>query len=249
MQSTMNYKHPRHTAIIMDGNGRWATRQGLPRSLGHRAGVTAVRRVVKAASDLGIEKLTLFAFSADNWRRPAAEVSALMGLLSSFIESETQKLVENGVRLNIIGRRDRLAASLVAEIARAEDATRNGRTLHLQIAFDYSSREAIARAASRLPEGAEVTVDQLDHLIAQTTSESEGAGAVDLLIRTGGEQRLSDFLLWECAYAELYFSDRMWPDFSAGDLAAAVANFQQRQRRFGGLDEALHAPAAAEAIA
>jgi undecaprenyl diphosphate synthase len=201
-----------HVAIVMDGNGRWATRRGLPRVAGHRAGAEAVRRSVEAAPGLGIAALTLYAFSSDNWKRPRGEVSALMRLFARYLRTETPRLSDNGVRLELVGRRDRLPSPLVAAIDAAEHATAGGTRLRLRLAVDYSSRWAI-RAGALLPD-------------------------VDLLIRTGGEQRLSDFLLWECAYAELYFSDTMWPDFGAADLGAAVAEFRARERRFGGLPEA-----------
>lgn len=193
----------------MDGNGRWGTRRGLPRAAGHRAGAEAVRRAVAAAPNLGIGALTLYAFSADNWNRPAGEVAVLMRLFARYLRIETPRLAEKGVRLSIIGRRDRLPAPLVGAITAAEAATARGSALDLRIAVDYSARAAI-RAGAMVPD-------------------------VDLLIRTGGEQRLSDFLLWECAYAELWFTDSMWPDFTAADLAAALRAFHGRERRFGGL--------------
>ncbi|HEY7193481.1 MAG TPA: polyprenyl diphosphate synthase [Gemmatimonadales bacterium] len=198
-----------HVAIVMDGNGRWATRRGLPRAAGHRAGAEAVRRAVKIAPDCGITALTLYAFSSDNWTRPSAEVSMLMRLFARYLRSETAELAAQGVKLMIVGRRDRLPISLVEAIEAAEQATAAGTRLELRIAVDYSGRAAI-RAGAFLPD-------------------------VDLLIRTGGEQRLSDFLLWECAYAELWFTERMWPDFAASHLAAAVHEFHSRDRRFGGL--------------
>lgn len=198
-----------HVAIVMDGNGRWATRRGLPRTAGHRAGADAVRRVVRVAPGCGITALTLYAFSSDNWTRPAAEVSTLMRLFARHLRTETAELAEQGVKLTVIGRRDRLPHSLVAAIAAAEQVTAAGTRLELRIAVDYSARDAIRRGAL-LPD-------------------------VDLLIRTGGEQRLSDFLLWECAYAELWFTERMWPDFGASHLAAAIHEFHSRDRRFGGL--------------
>jgi undecaprenyl diphosphate synthase len=201
-----------HVAIVMDGNGRWATRRGLPRAAGHRAGAEAVRRAVEAAPGLGVAALTLYAFSADNWKRPPGEVAALMRLLARYLRTETARLVKNGVRLELVGRRDRLPAPLVAAIAAAEGATAGGARLRLRLAVDYSSRWAIG-AGAILPD-------------------------VDLLIRTGGEQRLSDFLLWECAYAELHFTTTMWPDFGAVELAGAVTDFHARTRRFGGLPEA-----------
>ena len=193
----------------MDGNGRWATHRGLPRTAGHRAGVDAVRRVIETAPELGISTLTLFAFSSDNWRRPGAEVNALMQLLRYYLRAELPKLIENGVRLTVIGRRDRLPGYLKQRIADTERASASGTRLHLQVAVDYSSRHAIANQ--------------------QTCAD------VDLVIRSGGEKRLSDFLLWESAYAELLFVDTLWPDFGADDLRAALADFHSRERRFGGL--------------
>ncbi len=198
-----------HVAIIMDGNGRWATRRGLPRAAGHRAGIRAVRPVVEAAPGLGITALTLYAFSADNWKRPEAEVTLLMRLFTHYLRTDTPRLLDNGVRLSVIGRRDRLPTPLIVAITDAEQATAGADRLHLRLAVDYSGREAI-RTAQVLPD-------------------------VDLLIRTGGEQRLSDFLLWECAYAELWFTDSMWPDFGPPRLAAALSDFTARERRFGGL--------------
>ena len=201
-----------HVAMVMDGNGRWATRRGLPRTAGHRAGAQAVRPLVEAAPGLGVGALTLFAFSADNWKRPANEVSALMRLFARHLRTETPRLIKNGVRLEIVGRRDRLPALLIAAMEEAEMATAPGTTLHLRVAVDYSARQAIA-AGRLLPD-------------------------VDLLIRTGGEQRLSDFLLWECAYAELHFTERMWPEFGVAELAATLEDFRARERRFGAVPKA-----------
>jgi undecaprenyl diphosphate synthase len=230
-----------HVAIIMDGNGRWATRRGLPRVAGHRAGIATVRRVVEHAPDLGIRCLTLYAFSADNWRRPASEVDNIFWLLRAYLRLETEKLRQNGVRLEIIGRRDRLPTLVLREIAEAEVATAEGRRLHLRIAVDYSARDAITRAAvaasSVFATDEPPSADRLGLLLAQAlTAES---GEVDLLIRTGGEKRLSDFLLWESAYAELLFTDRMWPDFDAADFDAALAEFTHRERRFGAVPASL----------
>ena len=231
MPSTLAPKLPLHVAIIMDGNGRWATRCGKPRSFGHRAGVDTVRRVVEKAHDLGIGTLSLFAFSSDNWRRPADEVSALMGMLQTYINAETRQLIENGVRVSFIGRRDRLPTGLATQIARLETATASGPRLYVRIALDYSAREAIVRAAAAQPHDRTTPAD-FGRLIAQPAGFADD---VDLLIRTGGEKRLSDFLLWECAYAELWFTETMWPDFEPHDLATAIADFRQRNRRFGGL--------------
>lgn len=237
MTSTLAASAGLHVAIIMDGNGRWATHLGLPRTAGHRAGVDAVRRVVESAPDLGIGTLTLFAFSAANWRRPPEEVAALMHLLRVYLRAETHRFVGNGARLSVIGRRDRLRPRLMREIEGAERATAPGRRLHVRIALDYSSRESIARAAARCAIESPEATDRFAQLISQS-SDDPGTADVDLLIRTGGEQRLSDFLLWECAFAELWFTDRMWPDFNAEDLRAAVQEFHRRERRFGGLGSA-----------
>jgi len=230
-----------HVAIIMDGNGRWAAQRGLPRTAGHRAGIAAVRRVVERAPDLDIGCLTLYAFSSDNWKRPRAEVEFIFRLLPIFLRLETARLRGNGVRLEVIGRRDRLPQAALRAIEKAERATRAGRRLHLRMAIDYSSRETIARAAlsaiSTLgPDQADLLDSLGPRLGAILNSES---GAVDLLIRTGGEKRLSDFLLWESAYAELVFLERMWPDFDAADLDAALDEFNHRERRFGAVPAAI----------
>jgi undecaprenyl diphosphate synthase len=243
-----------HIAIIMDGNGRWAARRGLPRIAGHRAGTAAVRRTVESAPDLGVGRLTLYAFSSDNWRRPAQEVQSIFWLLRAYLRLETANLSQKGVRLEVIGRRDRLPKRLLHEIERAERATFPGRHLHLRVAIDYSSRDAIARAAlaastglpgrqppshpSKPKPGPLGTPEEWwgRTLARMLTAES---GDVDLLIRTGGEKRLSDFLLWESAYAELLFTDRMWPDFGAADLEAALKEFRGRERRFGGVPKAV----------
>ncbi len=217
-----------HAAIIMDGNGRWASTRGLPRVAGHRAGAEALRRTVEAAPDLGIGVLTVYAFSSDNWRRPQPEVSALMKMFHTYLRREQAKCVEKGVRVSVIGRRDRLPRLLLPVIDECESATAAGEKLHLRLAIDYSSRDAILAAAQSL--GANGTREAL--------SEALGAQDVDLLIRTGGEQRLSDFLLWECAYAELVFTPVMWPDFTSADLASAAAEFRSRERRFGALPRA-----------
>jgi undecaprenyl diphosphate synthase len=235
MQSSVDQKDKLHAAIIMDGNGRWATRRGLPRSAGHRAGVQTVRRVVEAAPDLGVSTLSLFAFSSDNWRRPAQEVGALMSLLRHYLRAELARLVDSGVRLTVIGRRDRLPDGLAEEIAAAERASSGGTRLHVRIAIDYSSRDAIAGAAARWQPDHLPSRESFDRFLAGP--DTEHGNDVDLLIRTGGEKRLSDFLLWESAYAELCFVDTLWPDFDADGLRAALADFWQRDRRFGGLSK------------
>ena len=217
-----------HAAIIMDGNGRWATTRSLPRIAGHRAGAEALRRAVEAAPDLGIGTLTVYAFSSDNWQRPAAEVSALMKMFHSYLRREQADCVKNGVRVSVIGRRDRLPRMLLPVIESAEKATAAGKKLHLRIAVDYSARGAILKAARKLKSKA----------TREDFAAALGGLDVDLLIRTGGEKRLSDFLLWECAYAELVFTPVMWPDFSASDLGAAVAEFHSRERRFGAVPAA-----------
>lgn len=234
MQSNRHDNPPRerlHVGIIMDGNGRWAARRGLPRLAGHEAGVEAIRRLMEAAPDQGIGTLTLYAFSSDNWRRPEAEVTGLMALLRRYLRREARNLSRNDVRLTVIGRRDRLPEGLAAEISRAEARTARGNTLHMRIAIDYSARDAILLAASRCRNTADLTRANFARLV---TGEGDPRD-VDLVIRTGGEKRLSDFLLWECAYAELHFTDVMWPDFNAADLAEALTCFHRRERRFGGL--------------
>jgi len=224
-----------HAAIIMDGNGRWAVERGLPRAAGHRAGVESVRRAVEAAPALGIGTLTLYAFSSANWERPAGEVRALLGLLGEYLSSQTGPCAARGVRLGVIGRRDRLPAVLRSTIAAAEAATCAGGTLHLRLALDYSSRESILRAARRASRSGTLSAAAFERLLAGADGGVAPAPAVDLLIRSGGEQRLSDFLLWESAYAELVFTPTMWPDFTAADLEAAIREFRGRERRFGGL--------------
>lgn len=227
--------HGLHVAIIMDGNGRWAMRRGLPRIAGHRAGVAALRRVVERAPDVGIGCLTVYAFSSDNWRRPTSEVQGIFWLLRAYLRLETERLRERGARLQVIGRRDRLAKSVLRDIDKTECATAAGRRLHLRVAIDYSSRDAITRAAveaaSSLLEEGLPSFDSLGPLLKQSFAAQNND--VDLLIRTGGEKRLSDFLLWESAYAELIFTDRMWPDFDERDLDAALEEFSRRERRFG----------------
>ena len=227
-----------HVACIMDGNGRWATQQGKSRLAGHRAGVETVRTVVETAPSLGIGTLTLYAFSSDNWQRPRREVAALFELLDLYIRKETERCVRDGVRVTFLGRRDRLSPAILRAMERMEETTRQGATLHLRIAVDYSSRDAILRAAAHAPAGTRLDRDQFLALLNQTEHAGVDSPEVDLLIRTGGEQRLSDFLLWECAYAELYFTPRLWPEFTAADLEAAVAEFHRRERRFGRVPDA-----------
>ncbi|HYU34621.1 MAG TPA: di-trans,poly-cis-decaprenylcistransferase [Thermoanaerobaculia bacterium] len=239
----MKHSASLHIAIIMDGNGRWAVARGRPRTAGHLAGADAVRRTVEAARDLEVRTLTLFAFSSDNWQRPDREVKALMGLFRRYLTTEACRCAANGVRISVIGRRDRLPGVLVRTIEEAEAKTAAGRDFWLRIAVDYSGRDAILRAALRWrgTGTAEPSREVFSHLLADSP-QAGPAPDVDLLIRTGGEKRLSDFLLWECAYAELVFTDRMWPDFGAADLAGAVREFQGRERRFGRVKPSPPAP-------
>ncbi|MBW8839701.1 MAG: di-trans,poly-cis-decaprenylcistransferase [Gemmatimonadetes bacterium] len=222
----------------MDGNGRWANSRGRPRTAGHIAGARVVRKIVEAAPDAGIGMLTLYAFSADNWARPSREVALLMRLFRRYLVAETDRCVTNDVRMRIIGRRDRIPGELLRAINAAEEATRQCERLELRIAVDYSSRDALVRAAEYLNRDEPVTREALSRAMCRVDHWDGPYRDVDLLIRTGGEQRLSDFLLWECAYAELYFTDRRWPDFTATDLQNAVAEFHSRERRFGTVPEA-----------
>ncbi len=232
--SSVSHSAGLHVGIIMDGNGRWAEGLGRSRSAGHREGARTVRRIVEASADRGISVLTLFAFSADNWRRPPAEVTWLMRLFGEYLKGETGRCVANGVRMEIIGRRDRIGARLRRAIEVAEQETASGTRLHLRIALDYSARDAILRAAQCVRPDAVPSRDSFGRLLA-IVDHGTPVPEVDLLIRTGGERRLSDFLLWEAAYAELVFSPLMWPDFGPRELDEALADFAGRQRRFGGL--------------
>lgn len=235
-----------HVAIIMDGNGRWAEQRGLPRTAGHRAGTRAVRRIVETAVREDVDVLTLYAFSSDNWSRPPDEVANLMWLFKRTLQSEVARCIENGVRIKVIGRRDRLNRGLLDIIEQAERVTAAGSRLQLQLAVDYSSHEAIMRAAEAVrlgcrDAGREDATDRMrrfEHLMLEATHSSLPTASVDLLIRTGGEQRLSDFLLWECAYAELVFVETLWPDMDEQAFRDALAEFARRERRFGGLPRA-----------
>jgi undecaprenyl diphosphate synthase len=225
-----------HVGIIMDGNGRWASQRGLPRTAGHRAGVRTARNIVEAATRAGLGTVTLYAFSSDNWSRPTPEVGALMRLLRRSLVIESKRCLANGVRLSIVGRRDRLPAALLLTIREAEALTAHGRNLHLRVAIDYSARDSIVQAAALAARSDEpLTRERFTRLIAEANHDPSGAPDVDLLVRTGGEQRLSDFLLWECAYAEFYFTRRMWPDFSEQEFMDALRDFEMRERRFGGV--------------
>jgi undecaprenyl diphosphate synthase len=236
-----------HVAIIMDGNGRWAKKRGLPRIAGHRAGAHAVRRVTDAARELGIGTLTVFAFSSDNWQRPVMEVSALMRLFHRYLRWEMGRCLKDGVRLSVIGRRDRLPQWLVKEIEHSEEVTRHERRLHLRVALDYSSRDSIVEAAReaqrRMTSNSNSDADaafELDRQSFQSLLSAlnrDQVQDVDLLIRTSGELRLSDFMLWECAYAELYFTPVLWPDFKKEHLAEALDEYSRRDRRYGAVKE------------
>ena len=219
----------------MDGNGRWATARGLARIEGHCAGALAVTRIVESAAELGVGTLTLYAFSSDNWRRPTAEVAALMRLFQDYLRDRATRCVENGIRLEVIGRRDRLSPGLIAAIHDIEAATQHGGRMRLRIAVDYSARDSILAAARRVASHGGITREGFTRLLAEAMHATAPVSDVDLLIRTGGELRLSDFLLWESAYAELIFTSRMWPDFDRDDLIAALNEFHRRDRRFGAL--------------
>ena len=237
MQSTSPFPGL-HVAIIPDGNGRWARARGKPRREGHRAGVGAVRQITRSAPDLGIGTLTFFAFSGDNWRRPRHETDTILGLLSDFLREEARVWVRAGVRLEVLGRRDRLPRALCAAITETETATAAGTKLLLRIAIDYSGREALLRAACRFYTALEISEEEFGRTLAKVSHASE-CPEVDLVIRTGGEQRLSNFLLWEVAYAELVFSPKWWPDFTAADLVDALEDYCARTRTFGALPEAV----------
>ena len=226
-----------HIAIIMDGNGRWAQRRGLPRTAGHKAGARTVRRIVEAAARSSVDVLTLYAFSSDNWSRPTQEVTNLMRLFKRYLVSEAARCLQNNVRLSVIGRRDRLDASLVRTIENTEQLTASGTGLTLRLAIDYSSRASIARAAGLPPVAHAGDCLRSFEMRLAETMHSDPITAVDLLIRTGGEHRLSDFLLWECAYAELVFVDECWPDFDERALEGALREYARRDRRFGGLSK------------
>jgi undecaprenyl diphosphate synthase len=225
--------HNLHIGIIMDGNGRWAQRRGLPRSAGHVEGARAVNEIVETARRAAIRALTLYAFSSDNWRRPTAEVSALMRLLRRYLMTETRRCIEQSIRINIVGRRDRLSTSLVRAIEQSERLTAECTGMHLRIAVDYSAQHSILEAARRAASNQSFDVQRFQELLDEVDHSAAPAGAVDLLIRTGAERRLSDFMLWQCAYAELYFADCMWPDFDAAGFRAALDYYAGRQRRFG----------------
>ena len=227
---------PRHVAIIMDGNGRWALERGLPRSAGHKAGIDALRRAVRAAPEQGIEYLSIYSFSTENWKRPKTEVTFLLNLLRRFIKQDVAELHTSGVRIIVIGARDDLEPSLVALLNHAENLTRENTKLKLVVAFNYGAKQELVRAAKALAMQAiagtlkpdDITIDKFAEAL-----DTVGIPDVDLLIRTGGEQRVSNYLLWQCAYAEFLFLPLYWPDFDSAALLHAIQEFQARDRRFG----------------
>jgi undecaprenyl diphosphate synthase len=230
-------ERPIHVAIIMDGNGRWAKARSLPRALGHRSGVNALKRTVEAAPSAGIDRLTVFGFSTENWRRPVAEVTELMSLLKSYVESDLDRLEREGVRVRIIGRRTGLSADVLEIIERAERRTAGNSEFLLQVAFNYGGQADIADAARRLAQevkAGRLDPDTIDEAAFDRELSTAHAPAPDLIIRTSGEKRLSNFLLWEAAYAELVFQDVLWPDYGPAHLKAAVEEFRRRDRRYGG---------------
>jgi undecaprenyl diphosphate synthase len=230
---------PRHVAIIMDGNGRWAARRGLPRSAGHKAGVDALRRAVKAAADFGIEYLTIYSFSSENWSRPAAEVSFLLDLLRRFIRQDVAELHRSGVKITVVGSRADLEPGIVTLLKDAERLTRENSKLNLIVAFNYGSRQEIGRAMSAIAqkiENGEISTADISPELISRNLDTAGIPDPDLLIRTGGEQRISNFLLWQCAYTEFVFVDEFWPDFTHEIFARALDEFRLRDRRFGGIE-------------
>jgi undecaprenyl diphosphate synthase len=229
---------PHHVAIIMDGNGRWAKARGLPRVAGHRRGADAVRRVVRGAGELGIPVLTLFAFSTENWTRPADEVNDLMGLLRHYLRNELEELHKNGARLRVIGNRQGLATDIVRDIGDAENMTRANGRIDVNICINYGARDEILQATRNLARrvaAGELAADGIDERRFEQELLTAGVPDPDLLIRTSGEQRISNFLLWQCAYAELVFVDTLWPDFGKDHLERAIAEFRRRERRYGGV--------------
>ncbi|MBV9331131.1 MAG: isoprenyl transferase [Alphaproteobacteria bacterium] len=242
MASSQTRILPRHVAIIMDGNGRWARRRHLPRVAGHAAGVEQVREVVRAANDLGIGNLTLYAFSSENWKRPATEVGALMGLFRNYFKSDLKELVARNVRVRMIGNRSRVAADIHRMIDDAERLTTANKGLNLTFAFDYGGQEEIANAARELARAAKegrLDPETITTELFATRLFTSALPEPDLIIRTSGEHRLSNFLLWQSAYAELMFVDTLWPDFTAKHFAEALERFALRERRFGAVSEAV----------
>jgi undecaprenyl diphosphate synthase len=240
MPTGSNRQHigPRHVAIIMDGNGRWAAARGLPRSAGHKVGVEALRRAVKAAADFGIEYLTIYSFSSENWSRPAAEVSFLLDLLRRFIRQDVAELHSSGVKIKIVGDRKNLEPSMISLLDDAERLTRDNSKLNLVVAFNYGSKQEISRAVTAIAQkisAGEICVEDVSPELISAHLDTNGIPDPDVLIRTGGEQRISNFLLWQCAYTEFVFVDEFWPDFTSEIFARSLAEFRSRDRRFGGI--------------
>lgn len=233
---TSNLKIPQHVAIIMDGNGRWAQARGQSRTMGHREGVNAVQRTVEAAAELGIKYITLFGFSTENWKRPQEEVSELMGLLKMYLKSKTEEMHKNNVRLTVIGDRSMMDSEIVNLIEKAEKLTEKNTKLHVQVALSYSGRFDIVYAAKKLAAAAargDITPADIDETVFSNALQTGGVPDPDLLIRTSGEERISNFLLWQCAYSEFFFTKTLWPDFSKQDMIDAVQSYSSRDRRFG----------------
>jgi undecaprenyl diphosphate synthase len=231
---------PNHVAIIMDGNGRWAKARGLPRVAGHRRGADAVRRVVRSAGELGLPVLTLFAFSTENWTRPADEVNDLMGLLRHYLRNELDELHKNGAKLRVIGNRNGLASDIVRDISDAENRTRGNSRIDVNICINYGARAEILaaiRSLARQVEAGALSADRIDEDRFENELLTSGVPDPDLLIRTSGEQRISNFMLWQCAYTELVFVDTLWPDFGKEHLEQAIAEFRRRERRYGGVGD------------
>ncbi|MFA5164984.1 MAG: isoprenyl transferase [Candidatus Omnitrophota bacterium] len=227
---------PLHIAVIMDGNGRWARKRGLPRVMGHREGLKSVREIVKTCRELGIKHLTLYAFSAENWKRPKEEVDTLMRFLGEYLDKEVPSFIKNGIRLNFIGRIGGLPDNVKPKLKKAVEATKSGRILTLNVALNYSGRTEIIDAAKKfalLVKSGKVGADDLDEKMFEGLLDTAGQPDPDLLIRTSGEMRLSNFLLWQISYAEIYITPKLWPDFRKNDLVEAVREFQKRERRFG----------------
>lgn len=232
------YSLPAHLAIIMDGNGRWAKKRGLPRTAGHRAGAESLRGVVEACGDLGIRYLTVYAFSTENWKRPQEEIDALMGLLVEYIEKELDLLKNKGVRIKAIGNIEGLPSKAITRIKKAEEETKDNQRLFLQLALNYGGRRDILNAVQKISVdvlNGKILPEKIEEHIFANYLTTSGIPEPDLLIRTAGEKRLSNFLLWECAYTEFWFTDIFWPDFQTEHLYCALSDFQHRQRRFGGL--------------
>ncbi|MFA5316282.1 MAG: isoprenyl transferase [Dehalococcoidales bacterium] len=227
---------PLHVAVIMDGNGRWAKKRGLPRAMGHREGLKSVREIIKTCRELGIKHLTLYAFSAENWKRPKEEVDTLMRFLGEYLDKEVPSFIKNGVKLHFIGRLDGLPDNIRPKLKKAVEATRAGRVLTLNVALNYSGRTEIVDAAKNfasLVKSGKAEIGDLDELMFEGLLDTAGQPDPDLLIRTSGEMRLSNFLLWQISYAEIYITPKLWPDFRKNDLVEAVREFQKRERRFG----------------